>query len=123
MFGWEFPPHISGGLGTASYGLTRGMTAMDDMEVIFVVPKIWGDEDQSVVTLIGANNIPVAHRKVHYKGFKQSVEKIEVYTKIVPYTDPEDFWKLVRAEVSGVRMFVQTNNAGKVDFSEDIMAT
>ena len=24
MFGWEFPPHILGGLGTASYGLTRG---------------------------------------------------------------------------------------------------
>ena len=22
MFGWEFPPHILGGLGTASYGLT-----------------------------------------------------------------------------------------------------
>ena len=25
MFGWEFPPHIAGGLGTASYGLTRGL--------------------------------------------------------------------------------------------------
>ena len=25
MFGWEFPPHILGGLGTASYGLTKGM--------------------------------------------------------------------------------------------------
>ena len=23
MFGWEFPPHITGGLGTASYGLTN----------------------------------------------------------------------------------------------------
>ena len=25
MFGWEFPPHILGGLGTASYGLTKGV--------------------------------------------------------------------------------------------------
>lgn len=25
MFGWEFPPHILGGLGTASYGLTHGL--------------------------------------------------------------------------------------------------
>ena len=24
MFGWEFPPHIAGGLGTACYGMTRG---------------------------------------------------------------------------------------------------
>jgi len=41
MFGWEFPPHISGGLGTASYGLTKGMAKLDDLEVIFVVPKAW----------------------------------------------------------------------------------
>ena len=27
MFGWEFPPHILGGLGTASFGLTRGNAA------------------------------------------------------------------------------------------------
>jgi len=117
MFGWEFPPHISGGLGTASYGLTKGMTAMDDMEVIFVVPKVWGDEDQSVVRLIGANKVPVAFRKVFFKGFKKSFEKIEISSKIVPYTDPDDFWKLSRKEVSAYRMFIQTNNEGMVDFS------
>jgi glycosyltransferase involved in cell wall biosynthesis len=117
MFGWEFPPHISGGLGTASFGLTKGMTTMDDMEVIFVVPKAWGDEDQSMVRLIGANKIPVAFRQVYYEGFKRPVEKIEVSSKIVPYTDPEDFWKLTRSEVSGLRMFVQTNDEGKIDFS------
>jgi glycosyltransferase involved in cell wall biosynthesis len=117
MFGWEFPPHISGGLGTASYGLTKGMTAMDDMEVIFVVPKAWGDEDQSRVRLIGANKIPVAYRQVYYEGFKHPVEKIEISSKIVPYTNPEDFWKLTRSEVSGVRLFVHTNDEGKIDFS------
>jgi hypothetical protein len=25
MLGWEFPPYISGGLGTACYGLTKGL--------------------------------------------------------------------------------------------------
>ena len=117
MFGWEFPPHITGGLGTASYGLTKGMTAMDDMEVIFVVPKAWGDEDPISVRLIGANQIPVVFRQVYYKGFSHPVEKIEVFSKIVPYIDPEDFWKLTRSEVSGVKMLVQTNNEGKVDFT------
>ena len=29
MFGWEFPPHILGGLGTASYGLTKGMSQQE----------------------------------------------------------------------------------------------
>jgi glycosyltransferase involved in cell wall biosynthesis len=117
MFGWEFPPHITGGLGTASFGLTKGMATLDDLDVIFVVPKAWGDEDQSMVKLIGANQIPVAFKKVHYKGFRRPIEKIEVSSKIVPYTDPEDFWKLTRSEVSGYSVFIETNNKGKVDFS------
>ena len=117
MFGWEFPPHISGGLGTASYGLTKGMATLDDLKVIFVVPKAWGDEDQSMVRLVGANRIPMSLRKVYYKGFRQNLEKIEVSSKIVPYTDPEDFWKMTRSEVSGHRLFVQTDDKGMVDFS------
>ena len=48
MFGWEFPPHISGGLGTACYGLTKGLSGFKDVSVIFVVPKAYGDEDQTV---------------------------------------------------------------------------
>ena len=38
MFGWEFPPHITGGLGTACFGLTKGLVK-HGVEVIFVVPK------------------------------------------------------------------------------------
>jgi glycosyltransferase involved in cell wall biosynthesis len=117
MFGWEFPPHISGGLGTASYGLTKGMTTLDNLEVIFVVPRAWGDEDQSVVRLIGANKVPVAYKKIYYKGTRSHIEKIEVSSKIVPYTDPEDFWKMTRTEVTGHKLFVQTNKRGMVDFS------
>ena len=44
MFGWEFPPHIAGGLGTACYGLTRGL-AKHGVEVFFVMPHAYGDED------------------------------------------------------------------------------
>ncbi len=38
MFGWEFPPHHSGGLGTACFGLTRAL-AKDGTEIIFVLPR------------------------------------------------------------------------------------
>ena len=117
MFGWEFPPHISGGLGTASYGLTKGMTTLDDLEVIFVVPKAWGDEDQSVVRLVGANKVPVSFKQIFYKGTRRPIEKIEVTSRIIPYTDPEDFWKVTRSEVTGHKLFVQTNKRGMVDFS------
>jgi glycogen synthase len=38
MLGWEFPPFISGGLGTACYGLTKAMSE-DGAEIIFVLPR------------------------------------------------------------------------------------
>ena len=117
MFGWEFPPHISGGLGTASFGLTKGMSTLEDLEVIFVVPRVWGDEDESKVKLIGANKVPVAFKKIQYKGFKRPLEQIEVSSRIVPYTEPEEFWKRISSEESGQTMVVQTNNQGSIEFS------
>ena len=66
MFGWEFPPHILGGLGTASFGLTRGMSMQPDMDITFVIPKPWGDEDQSFLRIIGANTVPVVWRDVDW---------------------------------------------------------
>jgi glycosyltransferase involved in cell wall biosynthesis len=117
MFGWEFPPHISGGLGTACYGLTRGLSAINDLEVIFVVPKAYGDEDQRSIKLLGANQVPVTKRSVQIKNFKKEMDVIEVGSNIVPYVDPEDFWRLTRSEVSGSLRAVKTDHEGKIDFS------
>jgi len=63
MFGWEFPPHILGGLGTASYGLTRGMSLQQDMDITFMLPKPTGDEDQRFLKIIGADTVPVVWRE------------------------------------------------------------
>jgi glycosyltransferase involved in cell wall biosynthesis len=38
MLGWEFPPFISGGLGTACYGLTKALSAIGQ-DVMFVLPR------------------------------------------------------------------------------------
>lgn len=73
MFGWEFPPHILGGLGTASYGLTRGMAEQGDMQITFVIPKPWGDEDQSFLKIIGANSIPVVWKDNSYDYVRQRI--------------------------------------------------
>ena len=57
MFGWEFPPHISGGLGTACLGLTTSLGKKEN-QIIFVVPKLYGDEFVENSTFISANSIP-----------------------------------------------------------------
>jgi glycosyltransferase involved in cell wall biosynthesis len=38
MLGWEFPPFITGGLGTACYGLTKAMDQLG-VQVTFVLPR------------------------------------------------------------------------------------
>ena len=38
MLGWEFPPFISGGLGTACYGLTRALNELGH-HIVFVLPQ------------------------------------------------------------------------------------
>jgi len=38
MLGWEFPPFISGGLGTACYGLTKAMSGLGT-DILFVLPR------------------------------------------------------------------------------------
>ncbi len=117
MFGWEFPPHISGGLGTACYGLTRGMASIPDLEVTFVVPKAFGDEDQSRIKIIGANNISLKYRKLNYNRFQKNIEYIEVDSKLVPYVDPEEFWRLKSSEVSSALKYLQTDTEGKLYFT------
>ena len=117
MFGWEFPPHISGGLGTASYGLTKGLSSIEEIEVTFVVPKAYGDEDQSAIRLIGAGDISIIRKQIDIEGFRKKMDFLEVKSGIVPYVDPEDYWRLTEKEVSGEYRFVQVDDEGKMQFS------
>jgi glycosyltransferase involved in cell wall biosynthesis len=53
MLGWEYPPHISGGLGTACEGLTRAL-ASRGIEIDFLVPRLYGEENAPHMQLLGA---------------------------------------------------------------------
>jgi len=118
MFGWEFPPHISGGLGTACYGLTKGLSKINNLEVIFVVPKMYGDEDQQAVELVGAGNIPMQITKIpHYSELIKNLEYIEVGSNIVPYTSPEEFYNKVSNKELAKSMFIETDDLGRIKFS------
>jgi glycosyltransferase involved in cell wall biosynthesis len=117
MFGWEFPPHISGGLGTACYGLTKGMSKFNDVEVLFVVPKAFGDEDQSAVKVVGANNVHVSKRRVMLHGFSQQLNVIEVDSKLVPYIDPEDYYRIINKYNVLNSQITETDFEGKFEFS------
>jgi glycosyltransferase involved in cell wall biosynthesis len=117
MFGWEFPPHISGGLGTACYGLTKGLNQIGGVDVLFVVPKAYGDEDQSRLSLIDAGEVTVSNRMVDYKGFFRRIHFIEVGSSIIPYTTPEEYEKLMSKDEKSDRLLVKTSFSGKLSFA------
>ena len=55
MLGWEFPPFISGGLGTACYGLTKAMGQLG-IEVTFVLPKMVDSKYATHVSLLSPDS-------------------------------------------------------------------
>ena len=92
MFGWEFPPHIAGGLGTACYGMTRGL-ARNDVEVTFVMPRASGDEDERFVRVVNASDVETVFGKVSSDA-ADIIEKmsfIQVDSNLVPYLSPEEY--------------------------------
>lgn len=70
MFGWEFPPLFSGGLGVACYGLVKGLASLGN-EVTFVVP--YEVPGQPFVKLVSTNLDP------------DKVAKYQVNVSLNPY--------------------------------------
>ena len=107
MFGWEFPPHILGGLGTASFGLTRGMSMQKDLSITFVIPKPYGDEDQSFLKIIGACNVPVVYKENSWDHVNERIGHLMNPDEYFHYRDN------IRYDYSRIG----TNDLGCIEFS------
>lgn len=78
MFGWEFPPYKSGGLGTACYGLTKGL-ARNGAHVTFVMPLAPEGAQADFVKLIGA------------KAFAKQLNIKTIPSLLTPYITSDDY--------------------------------
>ncbi len=107
MFGWEFPPHILGGLGTASYGLTKGMFNNGDMDITFVIPKPWGDEEKGFAHIVGANCTPVAWRDVSRDYVESRIGKVM----------SPDLYFALRDHIYADFNYMRLNDLGCIEFS------
>ncbi|MFH1521901.1 MAG: glycogen/starch synthase, partial [archaeon] len=59
MFGWEFPPFNSGGLGTACLGLTKGLSRRN-VDIVFVLPKKVDINVDFLKMVYGDDNVPIS---------------------------------------------------------------
>ncbi|MCQ2171586.1 MAG: glycosyltransferase family 4 protein [Bacteroidales bacterium] len=94
MFGWEFPPHIAGGLGTACEGIVKGL-AHNGVETLFVMPAASGDEDQSATTILDASDVAVMNVSDSVDEFLNKVKFLQVDSNIVPYVNPDEYFEAI----------------------------
>lgn len=91
MLGWEFPPHKSGGLGTACHSLTKGLT-QNGIEVTFVMPTA-PQQHEDFVKIIGLKVRKTISPLTPYLTPKQYEQKYasiyskDIFHEIKNYTD------------------------------------
>ncbi|MBD3204481.1 glycosyltransferase [Candidatus Woesearchaeota archaeon] len=96
MFGWEFPPFSKGGLGTACYGLTRGLNKLGS-DVIFVVPRGKRAKQTAHINLIVAENLYIDNEKLIIRGvdsllhaYMSSKQYADSFNRILAFSDSSE---------------------------------
>ena len=91
MFGWEFPPYNSGGLGVACSGLARAL-AKENVDILFVLPKHINIAEPSVRFLFAGIE------QVAFKG---------VRTGLTPYRTAAEYsrWRSGEGDIYGENLF------------------
>jgi len=89
MFGWEFPPNNRGGLGTACYGLTKGLSE-HGVDIMFVLPK--GISSHDHLTIITTNDLQISNKKIKFRL---------VDSALVPYVNETEYERALNKLVFG----------------------
>lgn len=122
MFGWEYPPHITGGLGTACFGLTKAMVHQGD-EVIFIVPKAYGDESDEAARIVNASDVVVDLSWDFYKEYWSNLSYIEVNSRLIPYLGMDDYYNIINRDVKDGEEATYFNVKRKYEFSGKYTST
>ena len=93
MLGWEFPPFISGGLGTACYGLTKALGGLG-AEILFVLPRGATEQKLNHVHILSAHDGRKGGTQAYWtmKGLER-VRLIPVASSLSPYQTPEQYFE------------------------------
>jgi glycosyltransferase involved in cell wall biosynthesis len=94
MLGWEFPPFISGGLGTACYGLTKAMSSIGT-DIMFVLPRPVSTPFSTHVRLVSPRTgSPLASPSTEFRLDEfDHVTFRTVNAQLSPYNTPADYQK------------------------------
>jgi glycosyltransferase involved in cell wall biosynthesis len=94
MFGWEFPPFISGGLGTACYGMTRHLAESGE-EVLFVLPKAMEGMPRDGYQMMSAEEVWKKRGENDFP-LPELVTVLTVETALYPYIENREYARMIR---------------------------
>lgn len=86
MFGWEYPPYKSGGLGTACYGLTKGLSHKNT-DIIFVLPQAAGDVSSEYALILIANKL-------------KNIKFLNINSPLRPYITSQSYYHMKNSSSS-----------------------
>jgi glycosyltransferase involved in cell wall biosynthesis len=122
MLGWEFPPFISGGLGTACYGLTKALDQMG-VQITFVLPTAVQSQYATHVRLISPTMQQPISTSVKVHQLK-NVTFRTISSPLQPYSTADSYQKKIEESIS--KMQASQGRAGKfagtLDYSGDMYA-
>ncbi|WP_316897609.1 glycosyltransferase family 4 protein [Pseudodesulfovibrio indicus] len=123
MFGWEFPPYISGGLGTACLGLTKGLAHLGT-EILFVLPRLDSDEEGRHLTLMGANRIRAKVGISEIRQLRERLAVLEVLSPLRPYLTEVEYRTLIEKNelITTEDIFAELENDFAGGYGENLMA-
>lgn len=99
MFGWEFPPFKSGGLGTACQGMATAL-AKKGTEILFVLPRAESERPvhlQDGLTMLSASGTRIRTRRVrqHQEEELRKIRHDRQITELVPgfRDEMDEIWR------------------------------
>jgi glycosyltransferase involved in cell wall biosynthesis len=105
MFGWEFPPCNSGGLGVACYGLTRALARLG-LKITFVLPKNLG---------AASDIINIKHADAVDYSKDAQINKKELAVFLYPYLNEKEY----KDKIDWLHLL---NNLDHIPFASDLIS-
>jgi glycogen(starch) synthase len=97
MFGWEFPPRMSGGLGTACFGMTTALAGLGH-QITFVLPQPGEASVAPFLDIVSASDYPAADRRKGEPAPIQQPAIRPVPSLLSPYLTGESYREMYLSE-------------------------
>ncbi|MCJ7730141.1 MAG: glycosyltransferase family 4 protein [Sedimentisphaerales bacterium] len=101
MLGWEFPPFISGGLGTACYGLTKALDQMG-VEITFVLPTMVQSRYATHVKLLTPGMQRSPHTPFKVRPLRNVVFRT-ITSPLQPYLTADAYQQRIERSLAQIR--------------------